>query len=150
MSVAGAHSNPRVRDYLPAIESQLIDWAACPFDEFDGRVRDFVRLADAEGTEQRDTARHERRSLHLSQVGNGFAGHFGCGTTQGAPIQRVLDHVTTKEFDTDWAEAKARVGDKVTKNDLAAPASNARWMRSKRCASLPPPRLPACSRPRRW
>jgi hypothetical protein len=118
MSVAGAYGNPRVRDDLQAIEEQLIDWAECPFDEFDGRVHDFVRLADAEGIEQRDTARHERRNFHLSPVGNGFAGSFGCGNAQGVTIQAILEHFTNNEFEADWAEAKARVGAGVTKNDL--------------------------------
>jgi hypothetical protein len=121
-SIAVAYGNPRVRDYLPAIEDQIIDWVDVPCDEFDGRLVEFVRLADADGTAQRDTARHERRSLHLSQSGDGFHGSFGCGNAQGAVINKVLDHFATKEFEADWADAKARVGDKVTKLDLARSA----------------------------
>ena len=64
-SLATAYGNPRVRDYLAAIEDQIVDWASLPHDEFDGRVVEFVRLADADGAEQRDNARHQRRSLHL-------------------------------------------------------------------------------------
>ena len=121
-SLAGAYGNPRVRDFLAVIEDQLVDWAELPHDEFDARVREFGRLADADGAEQRDRARHERRGLHLSQSGDGFHGTFGCGNTQGVVISRVLDHFARKEFDADWAEAKARVGDRVTGNDLARSA----------------------------
>jgi hypothetical protein len=121
-SLASAYGNPRVRDYLPVVEDQIVDWADLPHDEFDGRLTEFVRLADADGTAQRDTARHERRSLHLSQSRDGFHGSFGCGNTQGVTIKKVLDHFATKEFDADWAEAKARVGGGVTKHDLARTA----------------------------
>jgi hypothetical protein len=118
-SLATAYGNPRVRDYLPVIEDQILDWAGDAFDEFDGRMGEFVRRADADGAEQRDNARHQHRSFHLSQSGDGFHGSFGCGNTQGVQIKKVLDHFTRKEFDADWAEAKARVGDRVTVNDLA-------------------------------
>jgi hypothetical protein len=121
-SLTGAYRNPRVRDFLPVIEDQIVDWADLPHDEFDARVNEFARLADADGTEQRDNARHRRRSFHLSQSGDGFHGSFGCGNTQGVAIKKVLDHFARKEFDADWAEAKARVGSGVTANDLARSA----------------------------
>jgi hypothetical protein len=125
-SIATAYGNPRVRDYLPTIEDQLLDWVELAHDEFDGCLVEFVRLADADGAEQRDTARHERRTFHLSQIGNGYAGTFGCGNAQGAVINKVLDHFTTKEFEADWAEAKARVGAGVTKLDRARSAEQRR------------------------
>jgi hypothetical protein len=111
-SLGVAYGNPRVRDYLAVIEDQIIAWAEFAHDEFS-------RLADAGGTEQRDNARHERRSFHLSQSGDGFHGSFGCGNAQGAAIKKILDHFTKKEFAADWAEAKARVGTGVTQLDLA-------------------------------
>jgi hypothetical protein len=119
MSLGVAYGNPRVRDYLPVIEDQILDWAEFAHDEFDECVAKFSQLADADGAEQRDNARHERRSLHLSQSGDGFHGSFGCGNAQGAVIKKVLDHFTKKEFEADWSEAKARVGERVTQLDLA-------------------------------
>jgi hypothetical protein len=121
-SIAAVYGNPRVRDFLPVVEDQLLEWADAPHPEFDSMVRDFARLADADGAEQRDRARHERRSLHLSQSGDGFHGTFGCGNTQGAEIAMVLDHFARLEFEADWADAKARVGDQVTTGDLARTA----------------------------
>jgi hypothetical protein len=118
-SLGVACGNPRVRDYLPVIEDQILEWAEFAHDEFDECVAKFSQLADADGAEQRDNARHERRSLHLSQSGDGFHGSFGCGNTQGAVIKKVLDHFTKKEFEADWSEAKARVGERVTQLDLA-------------------------------
>jgi hypothetical protein len=121
-SLATAYGNPRVRDYLPVIEDQILSWAAFAHDEFDECVVTFSRLADADGAEQRDRARHERRSFHLSQSGDGFHGSFGCGNAQGAAINKVIDHFAKKEFEADWADAKARVGSGVTKHHLARTA----------------------------
>jgi len=117
-SLAHAYGNPRARDFLPALEPQVMAWADWEHDEFDHTVRDVVRLIDAEGSEQKDRLRHDRRHLHHSKVGDGFAGSYGCGPVQGAVIQRVLDHFASKEFDADWTEATARLGDRITKHDL--------------------------------
>ena len=47
-SLGVASGNPRVRDYLPVIEDQILSWAEFTHDEFDECVVKFSQLADAD------------------------------------------------------------------------------------------------------
>jgi hypothetical protein len=119
-SVVWAHGNPRVREHLPLVEDQILEYAkVMDLAEFDRTIREYTDLADADGAEQRAEATHDRRSAHHSKVGGGFAGNYNCGAAQGVIIDKVVRLFAQREFDADWTEAKARVGEKVTTADLA-------------------------------
>jgi len=75
---------------------------------------------DPDGADDRARAEHEGRRLHLS---HGFEGRwFADGVfdpVNGAIIADEVKRIETQFFASDWAEAKARVGDGVGVGDLA-------------------------------
>jgi len=83
--------------------------------------------ADPDGCEDRDRAQHEGRRLHLS---HGFEGMWFLDgvfdPVNGAIIANELKRIEKQFFDSDWAEAKARVGDGVGVGDLARTSAQRR------------------------
>lgn len=125
--IAKMHANPRVREDLPAAESQIVDNAhSMPFVEFEATAQQLADLIDVDGAEQRAEAVHADRRAHHSKLGDGWRGDYTCGAAQGAAMQRILQDFCEREFQADWAEAKARLGDRVTVADLARTASQRR------------------------
>jgi hypothetical protein len=125
--LAASHRNVRARDALHDMEAEILQEAdVTDLVEFTRTVRNFVELVDADGAARKAEATHERRRAHLSEVGDGFRGDFGCGAAQGVVIKKVLDAFTDREFHADCAEAKARLGERYTAADLARTTSQRR------------------------
>ena len=119
--IAATHRNERVRDDLIAVSPKLARRATeLRYLAFHRRLADWERLADEDGARQRAERSHERRDFGLVRNLDGtrrFVG--GCGALQGAQMAEVLDRYVDAEWEADWAEARARVGDGATITDLA-------------------------------
>ncbi len=90
------------------------------FASFSRVVAYWTLRADPDGCEEQSRAQHDGRRFHLS---HGFEGMwFADGVfdpINGAIIANELKRIEKALFESDWAEAKARVGDGVRVGDLA-------------------------------
>ena len=90
------------------------------------RYRDFGRamaywrqLADEEGTEADAGAQHSARRLHCSQTFGGSWVLDGLlDPMSGAVVAQALEGIEHELFEADWAEARQRVGEGVSRADL--------------------------------
>lgn len=76
--------------------------------------------ADADGAEDRASAQHQSRRVHLSA---GFDGAWFLDGVldpiSGAIVDGALRRIDTEMFESDWAEARSRMGEGVCAADLA-------------------------------
>ncbi|MEM9036492.1 MAG: DUF222 domain-containing protein [Actinomycetota bacterium] len=108
-----AASNPRCGDRLVEVVDPLLD-AARSMRHLDLRalVREWERLADADGPAPDPEMLHERRSLRLRQDHDGafhLTGRFG--NLQGAVVEELLDRFSEAERQADLAEWDAERGE---------------------------------------
>jgi hypothetical protein len=96
------------------------------FDEFRVLVQRWEAIADADGAHRSHEQTHAARKASIEPVGNGFTINGECGVAQGAALRAILDSVADAEFQADWEEARARVGDNVTPSDLLRTAAQRR------------------------
>lgn len=110
--MARVAANPRVHVAVMAkAESLLVDAMFCSFDDFERRLRQFERLADPDGARSRAEKNHDGRDARMVQRPDGswrFTASFG--SLQGAEFNEIFAHFVHAEFESDWAEAKQRVG----------------------------------------
>ena len=108
----------------------------------------WLQVIDPDGTDRDDEALHAARRLHLSR---GFYGSWvldgQLDPAAGAAVAKVLKAIEEELFETDWAEARARVGEKVCAADLARTPAQRRAdalveMARRAAASPPGSRLP--------
>jgi Domain of unknown function (DUF222) len=116
------YGNPRVRDALVGFQTDILRLAAeYPYVVFESTLREWERLADADGPEPRDSRAHHNRGVTLQQNSGDLSwrlqGSFGA--LQGAKLHEVLRHFTEAEFADDWAAAEATHGDETDEGDLA-------------------------------
>ncbi len=115
-------ANPRLpaavveRD-APAL---LDDAITLPFEEFERRVRTWEALADPNG----DLARHERqhatRDVTLRpRPEGGWTLTGNLAELAGAEFLEIFSWFVEAEWQTDWADARTRLGDTATTSDLA-------------------------------
>lgn len=115
-------SNPRVEDHLPGADPIFAHQAAVlDFDDFLAALREWERLADADGADQGADESHERRRAGLirSEINGSWSLDGSFGAMQGAVIGEVLDRYERAELLADWAEARQRVGAGALVGDLA-------------------------------
>jgi len=118
--ITRAHANVRVRRLLCGQDEALARSATMdPFDVFEDKVRDWVRLMDADGARDRNQRSHENRDLRLHQDLDG-TWHIsgGCASLQGAELDTIHRHFVDVERAADWAEARDRLGHAATEHDL--------------------------------
>ncbi|MDQ6798137.1 MAG: HNH endonuclease [Actinomycetota bacterium] len=79
----------------------------------------WAQLADPDGTESSAERQHAARRLHLSQ---GFGGSWALDglfdPIDGSIVAAALKRIEDELFGSDWAEAKARIGNAVCATDL--------------------------------
>lgn len=119
--IARVFANPRVRAELIAVEADLATVAELmAFAEFERWLRDWERLADADGAGVRSERGHANRDFRIVVLPDGNVRiDGGCGGVQGTIVREVFDVYVQAEWDADWAEARARLGDAATYDDLA-------------------------------
>jgi Domain of unknown function (DUF222) len=113
-------ANPRVRDAMVDAQAWFLRLAArLSYADFELEVRQWERLADADGPEPADSGGHENRDVSLVQdfdLSWTLAGGFGA--LQGAAIHEIFGHYIDAERLTDWEKARAEHGDEATVADL--------------------------------
>jgi Domain of unknown function (DUF222) len=111
---------PATEDCLRRDEQLLVREAKqLPFASFARAVTYWRWRADPDGAEDEAAAQRDRRRLHLSQSFGAVWFLDGVldpvnGEIVAAELRRIEDEL----FATDWAEAKARVGEAATTDDL--------------------------------
>ena len=130
-------------------EAMLVDQAArLSHRHFSRALAYWCQRADPDGTEDRASAEFNARRLHLSQsFGGSWVLDAGFDPIGGAVLDRALRRIEEELFATDWAEARARVGEGVCAGDLArSPAqrrADAAVEMARRAGAMPPgARLP--------
>ena len=122
-------SNPRVAGFFEEADEWFRE-RACELDH-DGFVvllRQWEMLADADGAEEKSDREHRNRNATVTQ---GFDGSFRTkanhAAVQGATIEQIFEAFEQAEFEADWADARARLGDDVaTKTDLGRTSAQRR------------------------
>ncbi len=123
--------------------SLLNDAISQPFDEFERRARRWEALADPDG----DLARHEH--LHTNRnvtmrprPDSGWTLSGNLAELAGAEFNEIFAWFLEAEWHTDWAEARHRLGDTATTNDLsrtqAQRSADALLAMARAAAATPP------------
>ncbi len=119
--IARTFANRRVREQLVAVDEQIARLAAVwPYREFDAALTDWERLVDEDGAGDRAERTHASRDFRMPRNFDGshrFDG--GGGSVDGAVIDDIWQRQVRREWDADWAAARARLGDAATPADLA-------------------------------
>jgi hypothetical protein len=120
--LARVASNPRVAEHLAGGDALFAHHAAVlGFDDFVAAVREWERLADADGADQGADESHARRRAGLvrSDINGSWSLDGSFGALQGAVMGEVLDRYERAELLADWADARDRVGPGALVGDLA-------------------------------
>ncbi|HEX4903503.1 MAG TPA: DUF222 domain-containing protein [Acidimicrobiales bacterium] len=106
-------ANPRMAQHLPGADPIFRDAATTlGYDDFAAAIREWERLADADGADQSADETHERRkaSLHRSQINGSYSLDGSFGAAQGSVIEEIWDRYERAELLADWAAARALHG----------------------------------------
>jgi Domain of unknown function (DUF222) len=116
VSLLARARKPATEDALARDEAILVDQAReLQFRNFSQTLAYWVQLADPDGAEGQAKLNHQRRTLHLSSSWEGQWFLDGVFDAIGGEIlAQALKTIEDELFHTDWAEAKTRVGDKVS------------------------------------
>lgn len=118
--IARTFANRRVRNQLIAIDDHLAVLAArLPYLEFDQKLANWERTEDEDGAGDRAARAHRNRKAQLTGGLDGawdFLASFG--SVQGAEIAEIFGHFVEAQRLADWAEARSRVGEGATADDL--------------------------------
>lgn len=110
--LARVRANPRVGDRLVEAATTLIEHAEnLPFADFRLVARRWEALNDADGAHRGHEAAHQGRRVSTSQLDDTFHLIAQFGAVQGAAIAEILRRFEHAEFDREWDDLRARVGD---------------------------------------
>ena len=110
--LARAYANPRCGDQLTAVVGELVSLAQShPHEVFARAVRHWERLADADGAHRDHDAAHAGRTARMGLVGDTGYLDARVGTAQYAAMKEVFDRFAQAEFEAEWDELRARLGD---------------------------------------
>ena len=115
-------ANPRIAAAVLERDSPALldDAIGQSFDEFERRVRTWEALADPDGDRDRNQRAHANRDVRLRRRPEGgwtITGNLA--ELDGCEVNEIFAWFIDAEWRTDWAEARARLGDAATTNDLA-------------------------------
>lgn len=113
-------ANPRVGRYLDFADPVFAEQAATEtYPEFCRWLREWERLADADGAERdRATSYDNRHAELVENPDGGFSLQAGLGALEGASMNEVLERFIEAETLADWAEARNRLGEIANDTDL--------------------------------
>ena len=101
-------------------EKKLLESAThLRFTRFKRELGYWYAEVDPDRAERDFKAESERRSFHYSKVLDMFYGDLRLDPIGGEILQNALRSIEEELFEADWAEARARVGENATANDLA-------------------------------
>ncbi len=140
---------PVSTDCFERDEAMLVDQAArLSHRHFSHALAYWCQHADPDGTEDRASGAFNARGLHLSQsFSGGWVLDASFDPIGGAVLEGALRGIEAELFASDWARARARVGETVCARDLARnPAqrrADAAVEMARRAGAMPPgARLP--------
>lgn len=138
--IARAHGNKRVRQALLGKDRTLAILAEREsYGDFDGKVTEWVRRVDEDGTADRDQRSHENRDAKLLPD---FDGSWnltaGCGSLDGAQLHDIFRRFVDAETLADWEKARAEHGDAATVDDLPRNAGQRRFDALSPSSNRPP------------
>ncbi len=118
--IARVYANPRVRHQLIDVDVDLAVVAArLPYRELDAYLTNWERLADEDGAGDDAERDHVRRAFRIGTNLNGSVFIDGnLASLNGAELREVHEHFVEAELAADWAEARERLGDGATFDDL--------------------------------
>ncbi|MPY91692.1 MAG: DUF222 domain-containing protein [Acidimicrobiia bacterium] len=102
-------------------ENVLVDAARdLSFAAFTKVLAYWSQHADPDGAEDTGANERERRRLHLSQTLDGmWLGDMVLDPVGGAAVAETLSLIEDELFAADWSDARARIGERATLDDLA-------------------------------
>lgn len=108
-------------DAYAADEARLVGHATTlAFRHFERVVAYWLQLHDPDGSERDADAQHHDRRVDCSTTLDGMVVLDALlDPVTGAIVRRELQRLERELFDTDWADARARLGDAATATDLA-------------------------------
>ncbi len=110
--LARTNANPRCGEHLGTVIDLLLDLSGeAPYEGFAGALRQWERLADADGAHRGDEAAHAGRSARMALVGDEGYLDARMGTVQFAAMKEVFDRFTQAEFEAEWDELRQQFGD---------------------------------------
>jgi len=117
-----------VVDEFAAAEADLVAAAEeKDFDEFDRVVRDWRSFVQPDRSERRAKEAEQRREGHASRTFDGLVRvDSWLDPLGGTEFLDELDRIEQELFEADWAEARARVGERATARDLRRTAPQRR------------------------
>ncbi len=120
-TIARAHANKRVREQLCDRDAELAGEAESMGHRFfDGRLNDWVRETDEDGTCDRAQRGHQNRDAQMDDVfGEAWRLIAHGGSLQGAEMHSILEKFIEAEWLSDWEKARAEHGDDTTVEHLA-------------------------------
>jgi len=120
--LARVFANPRVKRAMVGRQEWFLDKAqTLPYKRFQDRVLEWQRIIDEDGTEPAGDRVAKNRASTLTQDPTDLSWELKATFTSvdGTHNNQVHQHYVKALFEADWAEAKARVGDRVCLADLA-------------------------------
>jgi hypothetical protein len=125
--ISGAHldallrvKSPVTEEALARDEGLLVGYArTMKYLPFCNALAYWEQLADQDGTEEAALARKERRDVYLVPSTGGFLGAMNYDFIDGTIVADELTRLEKELFDTDWAEAKERLGRDPHMDELA-------------------------------
>jgi hypothetical protein len=110
--LARVFANPRCGGELETVIDRLLDLAGeAPFDGFARALRQWERLADADGVHRDADTAHAGRSARMVIVGEEGFVDARMGPVQFAQMKEVFDRFTRAEFDAEWDQLRREFGD---------------------------------------
>ncbi|MCB1016148.1 MAG: DUF222 domain-containing protein [Acidimicrobiales bacterium] len=114
-----ARTRDVVDEYVAAEERLVADAQRLDFDEFARAVRDWRDAVQPDRSERRARDAEQRREAHVSRSFEGMVRIDGwLDPLGGTELLAELHGIEQELFESDWAEARARVGDRATARDL--------------------------------
>ncbi len=128
-------ANPRIESTVlerdaPALLEDAIEQS---FDEFERRARTWEALADPDGDRARNERQHANRNFQIRPRPDGgwsLSGYLA--ELAGVEFNEIFSWFLEAEWQADWADARAHLGDDATATDLAAHTSATMRRRPRR------------------
>jgi hypothetical protein len=113
------YANPRCGDQLGSVIDRLVELAGeAPHEGFARAVRQWERLADADGAYRDGEAAHAGRRARMVIVGDDGYLDARMGAVQFAQMKEVFDRFTQAEFDAEWDQLRDEHGDDACPGDV--------------------------------
>jgi hypothetical protein len=115
-----AARRPHIEEDFAEHEKALVDAArTMSYKKFTFVVDYWLQAADPDGTEANDEQRRDKRSFRLSEsLGGMWYGDIRLDPIAGTIVNNMLTPIERELFEADMAEARSRLGDTATANDL--------------------------------